>query len=348
MVETMWLDWTRRQANDQAKSARWRFQARQIQSDMLLSRTVMGYETLGKPMSRLANAVAMPVVDRRALRNLETHFIAPEIYRRDDVAERQAKLARIISGDIVPRLLQLHAEVVPAAPPVTVLIEALAPSSADIGGLADIVLGSDLEAAAAYVLVLRERGLSMETLFLELLEPTARLLGEMWDRDECDFIDVTLGVARLQKLLAIFNETHDIAALDTRRCVLMAMTPGDQHYFGVTMVERFLAAAGWRVRTELEGSSQEIADVAKKNWFAVVGLTAGSDRQLDSLSATIAQIRRESRNQAIGVMVGGPMFTANPSLARTVGADDTAPNAPAAVIVAQKLFDIGVSALRAT
>ena len=295
-------------------------------------------------MGQAGSVLAKPAINRHTLNQLETHFIAREIYRRDDVAERQAKLARIVSDDIVPRLERLHTQAVPAAPPVVVVIEALAPTSADISGLADIVLGSDLEAAAAYVLVMRDRGLSMETLFLELLEPTARLLGEMWDRDECDFIDVTLGVARLQKLLAVFNGTHNVPALDERRHVLMAMTPGDQHYFGVTMVERFLLASGWQVRTELTGTSQDIADVAKKTWFAIVGLTAGSERQLESLRATIAQIRRESRNQAIGVMVGGPMFTANPLLAQEVGADATAPNAPSAVIVAQKLFDLAASA----
>ncbi|UUL81423.1 cobalamin B12-binding domain-containing protein [Sphingomonas qomolangmaensis] len=292
-------------------------------------------------MGQTARALAIPTIDRQSLHRLETLFIVPDIYRRDDVAERQAKLARIVSNEIVPRLLKLHAQVVPAAPPITVVIEALVPTSADITGLADIVLGSDLEAAAAYVLMMRERGLSMETLFVELLEPAARLLGEMWDRDDCDFIDVTLGVARLQKLLAVFNETHVLPGLDTHRTVLMAMTPGDQHFFGIAMVERFLTAAGWQVRTELEGTSESIADVAKQNWFAVVGLTAGSERQLESMRTTIAQIRRESRNQAIGVMVGGPMFTANPELARDVGADGTAPNAPAAVLVAQKLFDLG-------
>lgn len=292
-------------------------------------------------MGQTAGALALAPIDRQGLNRLENLFIVPDIYRRDDVAERQARLARIVSNEIVPRLLRLHSEAVPAAPPIAVVIEALAPTSADITGLADIVLGSDLEAAAAYVVVLRERGLSMETLFLELLEPTARLLGEMWDRDDCDFIDVTLGVARLQKLLAIFNETHIFPGLDTHRNILMAMTPGDQHFFGITMVERFLTAAGWQVRTEFEGTSEDIAKVAKQHWFAVVGLTAGSERQLESMRTTIALIRRESRNQAIGVMVGGPMFTANPELARDVGADDTAPNAPAAVLMAQKLFDLG-------
>jgi methanogenic corrinoid protein MtbC1 len=292
-------------------------------------------------------AVAVPAVDRQALYHLEKHFIAPEIYRRDDVAVRQANLARLVSTQIIPRLLRLHTEVVPDAPPVALLVEALAPSSADIGGLADIVLGNDLEAAVAYVMVLRDRGLSMETLFIELLEPTARHLGEMWDRDECDFVDVTLGVARLQKLLAIFNNTYAVPALDQRRCVLMAMTPGDQHYFGVTMVERFLLAAGWQVQTELSGTVEEIAAAARDQWFAVVGLTMGSDRQIDSLRSLIAMLRQQSRNPAIGIMVGGPLFTANPALADEVGADATAPNAPAAVLVAQKLFDLAASKFRA-
>lgn len=292
----------------------------------------------------MASAIAIPVIGRQSLNRLETYFIAPEICKRDDLAERQAKLARIVADDILPRLLLIHAEAVPNAPRPALLIEALAPSKDDISALVDIVIGNDLEAAAAYVLLLRDRGLAMETLFIELLEPTARRLGEMWDRDECDFIDVTLGVARLQTLLAVFNETHNLPSLDARRHVLMAMAPGEQHYFGLAMVERFLLAAGWQVQTELSGTCEDIAEAARSKWFAVVGLTAGSDRQLDSLKSTIAQLRAQSQNQAIGIMVGGPMFTAKPELAREVGADATAPNAPAAVLVAQKLFDLAASA----
>jgi methanogenic corrinoid protein MtbC1 len=297
-------------------------------------------------MAQTASAVPMPLIDRRTLAELETHFIAPEIYRRDDVAERQAKLARIVASEVIPRLLRLHTDVVANAPPVAAVIEALAPSTADISALADIVLGSDLEAAAAYVTVLRDRGLPMETLFVELLEPTARHLGVMWERDACDFIDVTLGVARLQKLLAIFNDTHVMPALDASRQVLMAMAPGDQHHFGVTMVRRFLSAAGWQVQTDLSGTTEKIVAAARGRWFAVVGLTAGSDRQLDQLKSTIAELREHSKNPAIGVMVGGPIFTANPAKALEVGADATAPNAPAAVLVAQKLFDRAASNLR--
>ena len=292
-------------------------------------------------MAQAGSALRLPAINRQGLDRLETHFVASSIYQRPDLVARQAKLAQIVSTDIIPRLLHLHTEVVSGAPAVEAVIEALAPDAADISGLADIVLGADLEAAAAYVVVLRDRGLSMDTLFLELLEPTARYLGEMWNRDECDFIDVTLGVARLQKLLAVFNDTYSLPSLDVRRNVLMAITPGNQHTFGATMVERFLLAAGWRVRTELDGTLKGIVGAVREEWFAVAGLTAGSDGQIEGLIETIAELRRKSKNPHIAVMVGGPMFSANPQLATDVGADATAINAPAAVLVAQKLFDLG-------
>jgi len=283
--------------------------------------------------------VTIPAIDRRGLDRLEAHFVAPEVYRREDVAERQVRLAQVVAERIIPQLVRLHTEVLPDAPPIDALVEALAPSISDISGLAHIVLGDDLEAAVAYVLMLRDRGLAMETLFLELLEPAARHLGHLWDNDECDFIDVTLGVARLQKLLATFNGSHMLPGLDSRRNVLMAMTPGDQHYFGASMVQRFLEGAGWDVEPAFDRSAAEIARVASSQWFAVAGLTVGSERSLPALEETIRLIRRESRNQMIGVMVGGPLFTANPALAKEVGADGTASNAPTAVLMAQKLFD---------
>ena len=299
-------------------------------------------------MGRMGNAVASQVVDRHALYHFEKHFISPEIHQRSDVSMRQFDLARIISNDIVPRLLRLHTEVVPDAPSIDALIGALRPSSTEIDALAHIILGDDLEAAATYVTIMRDRGLSMEMLYIELLEPTARHLGEMWDNDECDFIDVTIGVGRLQKLLAIFNDTYTLPQLGTRRRVLMATTPGNQHSLGASMIEKLLSAAGWDVETEYSGEVDQIVHMVKRNWFAVIGLTAGSDGQLPAMKSAVAQIRTYSQNADIGVMVGGPMFTQNPQLVDAMGADATAPNAPAAVLAAQKLFDVAAQNWRSS
>ena len=293
-------------------------------------------------MEQAVSVLASQVIDRQSLYRFGKHFIAPEFYERPDVAARQVDLARIVSNEIIPRLLRLHSEILPSAPPVDLVIQSLVPSGTDIDSLAHIVIGDDLEAAATYVTALRNRGLSMETLYIELLEPTARHLGKMWDEDECDFIDVTIGVARLQKLLAIFNETYDLPDLATRRQVLMALAPGNQHSFGASMIDRLLSAAGWQVQTEYSGIAEDIVHAVRRNWFAVVGLTVGSDRQFDALGSVISDIRMASQNAQLGILVGGSMFTENPALAISVGADATAANAPAAVLAAQKLFDAAI------
>ena len=293
-------------------------------------------------MAHAGIALALTKIDRQILRDFETHFVSPVILRRHDVGVRQFDLDRFVSDEIVPRLVRLHTEVVPGAPLVEEVIEALRPNSTEIDALAQIVLGDDLEAAARYVTIMKGRGLSMETLYVELLEPTARHLGEIWDRDECDFIDVTLGVGRLQKLLAIFNETYTLPQLGNRRVFLMAAAPGNKHSFGASMIEKLLSAAGWQVEVEYSGDVNQLVEAVSGNWFAVVGLTAGSDAQLEELKSAIGQVRQHSKNPLVGVLVGGPMFTQNPELATLMGADATAPNAPTAVLAAQKLFDLAV------
>ena len=106
-------------------------------------------------------------------------------------------------------------------------------------------------------------------------------------------------------------------------------------------IVKFLRAGGWDVSSQAGTTLQQIAPLMRSRWFAVVGLTASSDRQLASLAATIRQIRVHSRNPVVGIMVGGPPFNECPDLAADVGADATAVNAPAAVLLAQRLFDMG-------
>lgn len=266
---------------------------------------------------------------------LDTHFLAPSIARRSDVFARRARLLRIVSADVIPRLALLHR---PEA------VAAVLPKDHEIEGLARLVLGDDLDAAIAFVTALRVGGVSMDTLFVDILEPAARYLGRLWEEDACDFIDVTLAVGRLQHLLAIFNETDTLPALEERRSVLMATLPDEKHFFGAAMVERFLTAGGWTVRSDPGAAEEHVAGLVERQWFAVVGLTLSCDKGVDKLAVMIRSIRERSCNRAIGIMVGGPVFTADPDLAIRLGADATAVNAPLAVVLAQKLFDKGAKA----
>jgi MerR family transcriptional regulator, light-induced transcriptional regulator len=268
----------------------------------------------------------------------KTSFAVEQKSPTSDMAERQRRLASVISQEIIPRLMLIHHKVLKPCER-----EPNGPSEREIEELAHLVLGPDVQAAANYVLRLRQRGLSLDLLYIELLEPAARLLGKMWDDDRCDFVDVTLGVARLQELLAIFNDTNCVSTFGDMRRVITGTTCGEQHRFGLAMVEKFLRASGWHVRSESGCSVEAIAAAVQSEWFAVAGFTLSCESRLDALAATIKTVRERSCNKSIGVMVGGPVFNACPELAIRVGADAAALNAPTAVLLAQKLFDLGVA-----
>ena len=254
-----------------------------------------------------------------------------------EAAERQRRLAAVIAQEIIPRLMHIHHEVL--APCAS---QQHAPSQDEIHELAKLVLGPDVQAATDYILQMKHRGLPLDVLFVELLEPAARHLGKMWEDDRCDFLDVTLGVARLQKLLAIFNATQRIPAFGDMRRVITATTFGEQHRFGLSMVEKFLRAAGWDVHSEAGSTLDSIAAAVQSEWFAIAGITLSCEQRLDALAEMIKTIREQSCNKSIGVIVGGAVFMNRPELAMRVGADAAAVNAPVAVILAQKLFDLAV------
>ncbi|WHQ70498.1 cobalamin B12-binding domain-containing protein [Methylorubrum extorquens] len=251
----------------------------------------------------------------------------------DEARERTLALGRVIQDEIIPRLMLLNrsdVQVGPSALP--------KPDTQLVADFTDLVLKQDVAALIVAFKALVEKGHSADELFLDLLAPSAALLGRLWDEDLCDFIEVTAGLAQLQFLLSTFRTDGCIAPFDDKRRVLLMGAPGEQHTFGIAIVEQFLCKAGWNVVSGLACSDRQIAEMVGSEWFGVVGLTLSRESHLDQLAASIRAVRRAARNPSIGVMVGGPVFLEHPEFVRQVGADASAVDAPTAVLLAQRLL----------
>ena len=219
------------------------------------------------------------------------------------------------------------------------------PAGASLGSdqvneFARLVLTHDAAVALSMVDGLRARGVPVERLYLELLAPAARRLGELWTEDLCDFTEVTVGLGRLQQVMHELSPAfrNECAQRDHGRCILLAPAPGEQHTFGLWMVAEFFRRAGWNVWSLPFGTAQEMAALVRREWFAVVGLSAACASRIDGLAAAIRMIRRSSRNRAVGIMVGGPLVLSQPDLVPLVGADATAVDARQAIFQAQDLL----------
>jgi methanogenic corrinoid protein MtbC1 len=244
---------------------------------------------------------------------------------------RRARLANVIVDEIVPRLKTLHHDIRESS-------HLGKPKESEIAEFGILVMAPDIGAASVYLDKMIAKGHSLDTLFVHFLEPTARYLGELWNQDRCDFIDVTIGVSHLQELLAIFGSKAEIPVRDADHRALLITTTGEKHLFGVDMVAQFMRGAGWDVSIEASASPKDCAARVAREWFGVVGVTLSSSLGLEAAARVIDAVRRGSANANVPVMVGGPVFTENPELAVQVGADAAAPDAPTAVILAKKLL----------
>jgi methanogenic corrinoid protein MtbC1 len=255
--------------------------------------------------------------------------------------EHLEKLARTIEAEIIPRLMLAHAP--PAECPELPDLAGRAPDATTVKEFTRLVIEEDAAVAAAYVEALRTQGTPLETLYMELITPAARRLGELWDADLCDFTEVTVGLWHLQQVLRGLSPAfrEEARRPSNGRRVLLVPAPGEQHVLGVIIVGDYFRRAGWDVWGEPPATNDDLPEVVRNDWFDVVGLSVGCEVRVEMLAAEIRSIRRASCNRDVAVMVGGPLFSKHPDLVAAVGADATAKDGREAVQLADVLAERG-------
>lgn len=187
---------------------------------------------------------------------------------------------------------------------------------------------------------LMAKGVGVEAVYVELLAPAARHLGKLWEDDACDFVDVTMGLWRLQQVLQEISARVP-ARIDTveaeRKKALFLPMPGEQHYFGAQMLDDVFARSGWNTHLIMRPRRREMLDLLASESFDLLGLTLTRDCPSAGPRNLINVVRSVSRNKNISILVGGHMINQNPAVVAEVGADGTGADARAALEVAEAL-----------
>jgi methanogenic corrinoid protein MtbC1 len=249
-------------------------------------------------------------------------------------------LVGLIEGEIIPRLIIAHrpertdAATAAAEKPAAI-------TSQETIAFTPLVLELEVYDLLEHVEGFLDRGVAVETVFLDLLAPAARRLGEFWEEDTCDFVQVTLGLWRLQQIVheLASRTAHTSYGRDGNRRAFFAVVPGDQHSFGLVMIEEFFRRDGWCTLSLPDGTHQQLIDVVSGQWFELIGLTVTCEEHIAPLKSVIDALRSASRNPAVAIMVGGRIFTERPELVVAVGADATAPDGQRALAKAEMLLD---------
>lgn len=174
--------------------------------------------------------------------------------------------------------------------------------------LAKALVSPDPALALSMVETFQTQGASVETLYLRVLAPAARLLGEWWQTDEISFSGVTLGTARIYGLMRALHTPDPVPMADDQPHALFVSVPGETHTLGVRMAADLFRRHGWDIEL-LVGLDHKTAMARFKiSDHRHVGISAGNDQSLAALARLILALRAE--RPAVSILVSGHVLAA--------------------------------------
>lgn len=200
--------------------------------------------------------------------------------------------------------------------------------------LTALILNADRDAANVFLDALAAKS-SYREVFLSLLEPVLKDIGEMWVEEELSLAQGYVAGKIAEDLLTKMARSGESAKgrANSKGPVVIGNIEDDYHELGKKMVGTFLQTAGWRVYDlGPDVTAQEFVAKAVAVGARIIGVSA----MMYSTAAHIKSVREEIDARGLRgkvlLAVGGAVFKLHPDLVQEVGGDgtiDAAINAPA-------------------
>jgi methanogenic corrinoid protein MtbC1 len=246
-------------------------------------------------------------------------------------------LMEVIELQIIPRLVDSH--LASGLPRVQKRFTQFNPDSGEIASFSRMCIHG--QAVSQRVEQWVQQGCAIDDIFLKLVAPVARHLGWMWEQDEADFSQVSLGLIRLQQIthqLGYSYQSGPLCAGAVRR-MMIGSAPGSQHLLGLSIVAEFFRKDAWDVVVEIADNQSALLQAVANEWFDLVGLSVGLCEQLPSLAELIAKLKAASKNPDVPVILGGTAFLGCEMQGPELGADGISTNAADAVMLGNLLVE---------
>lgn len=242
------------------------------------------------------------------------------------ISDRPA-LAQLIETHIIPRLIDDHEPDACALPAVPTLDDELA-------AFTDATLAYEASASMDHFKLLIERGIAIDVLFERLLVPAALRLGEMWERDVRDFLDVARGMDHIQQIILSHSSTFctDGRISNTSQRILLVTLPQERHRLGLCLVRADFWREGWDVCCGELQFMNDLESMVRQTRYDAVGISAGRVGDAPMMARSLARVRKASANRELLILTGGYAFQRDPHLSTAIGADIVAASGREAVM----------------
>jgi Sensors of blue-light using FAD len=232
----------------------------------------------------------------------------------------QAKpvLQELVKKVVIPQLVARHSgEAKKLAPP---------KAHKQVNELANLLIANDANAALQLFAEIHSQVPLLDQFYLTVIEPTARALGDFWMAEGTE-VAITAALCRLQTAVRSIGSISPWQGANngSMKAVLVAPQPGEIHMLGAVMDDDLLWRAGWQTQCEFPKTDKAIQKLVANTWFDALDLSLSvafsREQWLPRMTETIAKARIASCNPELVVVVGGRVFSEQPGLGKSVGAN---------------------------
>lgn len=195
------------------------------------------------------------------------------------------------------------------------------PTQTDIEMLCAALLSNKDDAADNFILAARRDGVDLDVIYLGYVAGAARHLGEMWDRDEISFIDVTLACGKLYRVIRGLRHVIAPGILADRDewPAMFALVPGETHTLGIEIATDIFRREGWDVDMMVGLDHDMLVDQSDRRGYRAIVLVANSDSVLERLTRLVLALRIS--HPLAHVIVAGNILDHHADIIDIVGAD---------------------------
>ncbi len=209
-----------------------------------------------------------------------------------------------------------------------------------ISGLVSASLSGTKDAFAELLTEVRRSRISLAALADLYIPEAARRMGTSWDEDQMSWMDVSIGVARMQSLLREVGAAWvaDQAGDTGHGTVLLIVPDREQHTLGPMVAMGQMRRYGVSVCLRIAPSFDELRTLMAARQFDGVLISVATKEKLESVAKTV-QFLKTLMSKPTPIVVGGAVMAKVEDPASCTGADFSSNDIGAALEVIGLKFD---------
>jgi methanogenic corrinoid protein MtbC1 len=200
------------------------------------------------------------------------------------------------------------------------------------------LLRGNQQEANRLILKAVEDGTDLRDIYLQVLEKVQLELGRLWQTNQLTVAQEHF-CTHVTELVMAQLSPYIHQSTKNGRTLVATCVAGELHEIGIRMVSDFFALSGWK--TYFIGANtptKSILQTVYQRKPDLLALSVTIPWYVPEAERVIAEVKKDNQLNNIKTIVGGRAFKLDQELWKKIGADGFAPDAPAALDLAAKLF----------